>query len=1220
MEPSLSRELGGILQSLNQTLQQMRLSIEDLRRQPVTGGFASAFAPIAPAGQLLNAINAGNLYAPDRFTISPRITLLDLLYTRWRGVPVYRPYVTPSELMQAQGMYATLMGANAAALAGYTLGTLVGFANPVLGITISAATAGLQGLYANYILRFPEIEQTRQVLSPHFSQMTRTGYKGLTLSEAQQVMSTIIDLSMESAAFGVAELRDLTARIARTNLLAGVRTVQDFRERMRELMNSVREITGALHISYEDAINLLSELTRHGLGPQRASQLSYFMRNLAAGMGVNPGVLTSSIMQNIGTYTQMGMTAAGALNVATLGPALLAALRTYLPADVYNRLGISGRQEEVLSGLQQGFTRLLSDNMFQMALLGAERAGLRSWTMSYNQLLSQGAAVIQERPYLANPYARMAYVSEVLERNPEFIFAAARQYVGFYADIYRRMGATDREAYRTAVQRVFGISQPGLAETVANALQTLEPWQLPVAISSMDELAQRELMQDRMMYQRQDYVAQAVKRFISTINIFSRNWVGWRALNEAIWRRLSWGNYAVGPDYLSAFIGGMVGAVDTFLPTSISFANTYFGATAWQRQLEARQLENIARAYNIGTSGQQFLDVLARAGIARAGDVNATVANFIAALATSQYTNQLIHQLGLRPTGTVALQLGVGQYAALGLDPKVIEQELKNIDDKLSSGLEVKITDEIKISRTQWNELSTEFRRTLAALRYTMTNATGLPAGEVAGKIVAVEQLLTQQGLPPSMVRYLMEWFTKFRFGELQQLDLNDPESVNRFLRSAIETLNKEIQPTLRRFSSMNLQQLQNYFNRLRLPVEVERSLPLLTGPTPDYSRFEQIAKRYGLTDAQILDIYALAISNPRFARLVAERNNWTLSTTGQVIPYQIPESVLLGEASLQRRITAFRRVLGGQFRELDAQQLETIQSAVSGALQTGGDLRRYAGRLRQMLQPSRNPLERIFQPTLYDERRHILSQTPEELLPIAFLMAYVYRGARNITVQDAVTFLNNLRQNPRAYARMLDELSDDKIRQLLNDRNFSTRMLAAAGLLELPVLQLLQTNIATTPRVTRMQAWSDLARYAGLNETQRLQLPTERSMQTFLERIEFASRFSDPRLQKAVVDRALQEVRDQDIRRYFGNRTREDLSQYIVEKMLAPTTSEWNRLSAELQNSNRVNRDLVDATRELTTQIEKLNNNIEVLLNQRTRSNPRVVEDTRVFQGFINK
>lgn len=1227
MEPSLTRDLGTVLSSLNQTLQQMRFSIEDMRRQPVVGGFASSFAPInAQQAQFLNTLAPTNLYAPERFAIQPRVTLTDLLYTAWRGgVPIYRPYVTPTEQLQAQGIYANLMGSNAFGLAGQVIGGTVAFFNPLLGFGISAATAAIQGLYSNYIMRFPEVERTRQVLSPHFSEMTRTGYKGMTFSDAQRAMNAIIDLSLESAAFGVGELRDLTARIARTNLLSGVRTVEDFKRRMKELMNSVREITGALHISYEDAVNMLSQLARYGISPDKVSQFSYLMRNVAAGMGVNAGAYTASTLQNVNTYNQMGVTAAGAVNLSILPGLVLSTVRTYLPDELYKALGISGRQEEVLSGLQQGMNRALTVPSFQMALLGAAQAGMNTWSTSYERLISLGAQQVSKNPLLANPYARMAEIGRIVQESPELFMGAMKQYVRMYEQLYMRMGASQQQARRTAIQNLLGISQPEIAETIGNIFETIEPWQIPVALSSFNEMAERERAMDKALYQRQDYVAQSVKRFISRINIFSPNWVGWRALNQRIWNRLSWANLGVGTDYLSAFMAGLIGTVDTFLPASASFTNRYFGPTAWQQELTANQLGKISQIYGLGVTGQDYAEQLRRAKVLEDGRINASVANFIGLLTSGSAAKQLATQLGLTDQKAL-LQIGVGEYTALGLDQKVLKEEVESISRQLEKGLVVKITDEIKINSAQWQKLTDEQRQVIAALRYAITSpdfrAVG---GTVASKLTTLERKLTEEGIPQPIASMLLYRVSTQKPEIIQKMDFSKPETINEALKE-VGQLFEGMKSKQAEYAKFSYEELTNTLDRMKISsnARMRQALGLLTGPTPDFTTFMQVAKQEKYNEEQIYDIMLLSVANPNFARYVAEKNNWTVLSTGQVIPYKlsIPDARYVRDIPGYLRQELERRysTLGKSFGELTEKQKEELEKISGRLLSSSVPTADYYSEKIQTALKRELPAARlglIYQrdASAYADYRKLedLANIPKEILPIAFLAALTFEGKKKVSLEEFFDFARKYQENPAEVEKTLKKYSEQDIQGKISNVAFRNRMVEFAYLMELPVLDLAYRGIqSSTPTVKRQEAAEKLMKFAG--RTYSAFQPIPEPFERLSEMVELASQYSDVSIQRNIIKSAL----DEKTLKQFGGKSRQEVEDYIINKMLAPTTSSWDKLTGQLQDTSKVQKELTDATVELTQEIRELNRKLSSLSSGQT-NNPRTLGENPILKLFIS-
>lgn len=1186
MEPSLSNELTAVLRGLQQTLQQMRLSIEDTRRQPVTGGFASSFSNVP--GNFLNTLYTSKLYDPERFSIQPRITFTDLLYTAWRGVPMFRPYVTPTEQLQAQGIYSTLMGSQAFGLAGQIIGGALTFVNPLLGLSVSAATAGIQGLYTNYIARFPEVERTRQVLSPHFSDMTRTGYKGMTLTEAYRLNQAIIDLSLESASYGVGELRDLTARIARTNLLAGVRTVEDFKTRMKQLMNSLREITGALHISYEDAVSLVSQLSRHGFSPDKASQFSYMTRNIAAGLGVNAGALTSNIVQSAETFYQTGLTYPASINLATLGPSLFATLKTFLPAEEFKKLEVTGKQEELLQAFNQSAMKLISENNFQYALLGAGEIGLGAWSTDYYTLLQKGMEVVANKPILTNQKARMAEVGKILERSPETFLAVAKQLIETRSQIFSALGTSPEEASRTATQEVLGITQPELAETIYKSLDVVKPWQLPVSVASINEMAERERQQDKLLYNQQDFLAQRAKRIATILNIFSPNWVGWRRLSERAWANMSWANAGVSTDYINSFITGMIGTADVvtapFQNNSNSLMVRFFGPGVWQEKATAKQLDQVAKTYNLDISGEKMLDVLKQYKITEGQQVNASVASFISYLTTTEIIEELTKKLNLSPEKKV--ELGVGEYAAMGIDSKVISSAIGDIEKQLNQGLNVKITSEIRIDKAQWSELTQEQKQILAALKLVYTNQQQIPnANTVAGKISALEttlvETLTAQGIPKQIAQEFVRTSVQKNPQYFSNIDLNDIDSVSNVVKQMVEDYKKNLLPKLEKFSKMNYSEVDKYLSSLDLSQDLLESAAILTGPSPDIYSFQTIAQKKGLSADKISDVIQLALTNPNFARYIAEKNDWFLLTNGQVVPFNFSNIDFSNTRGIETHQRELRRGIAEAFGTLDEGKAEYVNQLVIKGWKAGSGFAWFGDRFEDL------------RPYLSRGDAYALSITPPEVKAVAALVANKYRNNNRITLEDVEATIEDILKNKSEAAETLKNI--DLARELRRNENFSKIFVGVAGLLtSVPLQTITQNGMLATPTVRSDEAWRKLREFVGVPVAKFEPMPSNKELQRLYSSIEQASVFADPNIQRTIVHQAITRINDNVFTQNFPNKTKSQIEDYIINNILAPKPSDFSQLISHLDSNSRATKDLTSQMNRLNSNLENLNKNLE--------------------------
>jgi uncharacterized coiled-coil protein SlyX len=479
---------------------------------------------------------ARGLYSPDVVQAYPRIGLSDWLYYKLTGLPLARPYITPHENLYLQQLYMGYMGSplNVASWGMQFAAFPLSFVNPLLGVGVGLGGYALGQFASRYIYRFDEVERTRQVLGVHFQNWTRMGYKGMDVAEAAKANLAIIEASLESATFGISEMRDIAAKIAQTNLLAGLRTVDDFKQRFKQLVGVLREITGALHITYDEAIQLVSERVANGMTPEQVATFSYQVRNVAAAAGVNPAAVARNVEGTAQSLTQYGLTMTAGSQLAQFGYTVLGAAKNVLPASVYKQLNLEGKQEPISQALTELTSRLIgTDTSFQMAVLGAQYLGGTPMALegvSFLDLLKAGALAGSRNPALFRREGRMIELSRILEQNPSLTFQVLKAYMQYMAT--PRLGVDKETAMKETLMNM-GVSNPEYAGAIAKLLEQLPAGAAQLFGQALSSQANIEQERDKLIQQAQDQMASFWKQLWTNIAFWNANWPLWRSIHLA---------------------------------------------------------------------------------------------------------------------------------------------------------------------------------------------------------------------------------------------------------------------------------------------------------------------------------------------------------------------------------------------------------------------------------------------------------------------------------------------------------------------------------------------------------------------------------------------------------------------------------------------------------------------------------------------------------------
>jgi hypothetical protein len=681
---------------------------------------------------------ARGLYSPDVVQAYPRIGFTDWLYYRLTGLPIARPYITPQENLYLQQLYMNYMTSplNMASWGMQIASIPLGFINPWLGIGVGLGGYALGQFASRYIYRFDEVERTRQMLGVHFQNWTRMGYKGMDVSEAAKANFAIIEASLESATFGISEMRDIAAKISQTNLLGGLRTVDDFKQRFKQLVGVLREITGALHITYDEAIQLVSERVANGMSPEDVATFSYRTRNIAAAAGVNPAAVTRNIEGTAQMLTQYGLSMNAGTNLAGLSYTILGAAKNVMPASQYNALNLEGRQEPISQSLNELFTRLVTNNsMFQLALIGAQSLGGTPMALEnadFLKLTYAGQLEAANNWALLRKEGRMGRISEIISQNPMLVLETTRKYIEYLASAMP--GVEKNEAMKQILMGM-GITNPEYAQTVAKLFEQLPTGATQLFGLSLNSQADLERLRDKAIQQAQDQMMGYWKQLWASIAIWEPNWVGWRAISQWMADRAArQGQELFFQQYGWAYQPGLYGQ---FFASNLgqSGFEALFGPAGFQPVANPQMFAQEAGIKAI--TPQEYLSIIASAYGTNAKQLYSG----LAALATyGTYALPEFQVPGMSQADVERLRAFAGAGRAMFTylteeDIKKVKETKSSLEEKIKSGeaLEVKLSpyQTLKIDPQQWRSFSEELKEAIAAALV----AQGLKMDEVIDRI-----------------------------------------------------------------------------------------------------------------------------------------------------------------------------------------------------------------------------------------------------------------------------------------------------------------------------------------------------------------------------------------------------------------------------------------------------------------------------------------------------
>lgn len=293
----------------------------------------------------------------------------DIFRQMFGTLPV-SPYLTPTEVAQETAVRRSLGGPIFATYAGagaMSLGLFLtaGFLPALLFdmIAMPLIRAGISRL-----LSTRQIGLIRRALSSTFTHPEQIGFTGPTFYEATRIYHDVLRTATEDPLLGSREMMDVFARLSQTNLLMGVRNVEQFRRRFRELTRAVREIAQNLHVTFEDAINLMQEMQQLGIGdPRLMTRYSTLIRRASVAAGVAPQYGAGLAMGVASSMQQMGYAPEAGMMVGATVVAFPRVIENILGAERVRRLG---GQEAVIGYTQQLAQGMLSNEQATLALLG----------------------------------------------------------------------------------------------------------------------------------------------------------------------------------------------------------------------------------------------------------------------------------------------------------------------------------------------------------------------------------------------------------------------------------------------------------------------------------------------------------------------------------------------------------------------------------------------------------------------------------------------------------------------------------------------------------------------------------------------------------------------------------------------------------------------------------------------------------------------------------
>jgi hypothetical protein len=229
------------------------------------------------------------------------------------------------------------------------LGAGVAGMGTMAGVGIAGAGAAWAG--GQMLSGAQQQMQLSRGMAQNFNFMNAGGGKGFMPQQSQQIgrelreMTHDLGVGGEMATFS--ELSRLATNMGRMGMGQNVRTVRDFKEKFKQMVDSVKTIATELGTSLEEAQKMMASMKQVGIfKPGQQVQASQMMRQTASG-----GLSMSEVSAMMGIGSQIsrsvgGLGSSGALGgIKTIGQVWYG-LQTgaLLESDVYNATGLAGAE------------------------------------------------------------------------------------------------------------------------------------------------------------------------------------------------------------------------------------------------------------------------------------------------------------------------------------------------------------------------------------------------------------------------------------------------------------------------------------------------------------------------------------------------------------------------------------------------------------------------------------------------------------------------------------------------------------------------------------------------------------------------------------------------------------------------------------------------------------------------------------------------------------
>lgn len=271
------------------------------------------------------------------------------------------------------------MGFKGGGLAGGALG----------GLALGGATMGA-GMAVNYAVDqmtrgIQQQQQLHQMMGQSFKFQNQFGGTGFSSGETRQIGAGIANMQGWSGPgqtgqmMGFEELSRLAANMGAMGMGQGVKNVQDFSKRFKEMLGAVKEISHTMQTSLEEAQKMMSDMRGSGVfGAGNASSMARQVRAAAVGGGIATTEVTammgigSQLARMTGGLGRQGA-AAGIRAIGQVGAAQEAGVIS--EESIYNVTGLTGaegRQAYAMRGMQKSdeFLRTAQGRWFMASVAG----------------------------------------------------------------------------------------------------------------------------------------------------------------------------------------------------------------------------------------------------------------------------------------------------------------------------------------------------------------------------------------------------------------------------------------------------------------------------------------------------------------------------------------------------------------------------------------------------------------------------------------------------------------------------------------------------------------------------------------------------------------------------------------------------------------------------------------------------------------------------------